>query len=40
MPPSAALGVTGAAYMLFDIDTVNDRVSLKPPANAGTLAPT
>ncbi|MFB7655859.1 MULTISPECIES: DUF4394 domain-containing protein [unclassified Streptomyces] len=46
-----ALGVTGAAYTnndlnaatattLFDIDTVNDRVSLQSPANAGTLAPT
>ncbi|MGW2176351.1 DUF4394 domain-containing protein [Streptomyces sp. NPDC001705] len=51
MPPSTALGVTGAAYTnndlnaatattLFDIDTVNDRVSLQSPANAGTLAPT
>nr|WP_260461805.1 DUF4394 domain-containing protein [Streptomyces lateritius] len=51
MPPSAALGVTGAAYTnndlnaatattLFDIDTTNDRVSLQSPANAGTLAPT
>ncbi|MFE7749767.1 DUF4394 domain-containing protein [Streptomyces sp. NPDC057428] len=50
-PPSTALGVTGAAYTnndlnaatgttLFDIDTVNDRVSLQSPANAGTLAPT
>lgn len=49
--PSTALGVTGAAYTnndlnaatattLFDIDTVNDRVSLQSPANAGTLAPT
>ncbi len=46
-----ALGVTGAAYTnndlnaatattLFDIDTVNDGVSLQSPANAGTLAPT
>ncbi|MFB7545978.1 DUF4394 domain-containing protein [Streptomyces zaomyceticus] len=51
MPPSTALGVTGAAYTnndldattattLFDIDTTNDRVSLQSPANAGTLAPT
>ncbi|MFE6703215.1 DUF4394 domain-containing protein [Streptomyces sp. NPDC057718] len=51
MPPSTALGVTGAAYTnndlnaetatsLFDIDTVNDRVSLQSPANSGTLAPT
>lgn len=50
-PPSTAMGVTGAAYTnndlnaatatsLFDIDTVNDRVSLQSPANAGTLAPT
>ncbi|WP_299538850.1 DUF4394 domain-containing protein [uncultured Streptomyces sp.] len=50
-PPSTALGVTGAAYTnndldaatattLFDIDTVNDRVSLQSPANSGTLAPT
>ncbi|MEJ1202475.1 MULTISPECIES: DUF4394 domain-containing protein [unclassified Streptomyces] len=50
-PPSTALGVTGAAYTnndlnaatattLFDIDTVNDRVSIQSPANAGTLAPT
>ncbi|WP_246573997.1 DUF4394 domain-containing protein [Streptomyces genisteinicus] len=50
-PPTTALGVTGAAYTnndlntatattLFDIDTVNDRVSLQSPANAGTLAPT
>ncbi|WP_432104012.1 DUF4394 domain-containing protein [Streptomyces sp. bgisy091] len=49
-PPTTALGVTGAAYTnndlnastattLFDIDTVNDRVSLQSPANAGTLAP-
>jgi hypothetical protein len=46
-----ARGVTGAAYTnndldaatattLFDIDTVNDRVSVQSPANAGTLAPT
>ncbi|WP_329286183.1 DUF4394 domain-containing protein [Streptomyces sp. NBC_00691] len=51
VPPSTALGVTGAAYSnndldaatattLFDIDTTNDRVSLQSPANAGTLAPT
>ncbi|MFF6883745.1 DUF4394 domain-containing protein [Streptomyces sp. NPDC012421] len=51
MPPSTALGVTGAAYTnndlnaatattLFDVDTTNDRVSLQSPANAGTLAPT
>lgn len=51
MPPSTALGVTGAAYTnndlnaatattLFDIDTTNDRVSLQSPANSGTLAPT
>ncbi|WP_329539386.1 DUF4394 domain-containing protein [Streptomyces sp. NBC_01358] len=50
-PPSTALGVTGAAYTnndlnaatattLFDIDTVNNRISLQSPANAGTLAPT
>ncbi len=49
--PTTALGVTGAAYTnndlntatatsLFDIDTVNVRVSLQSPANAGTLAPT
>ncbi|MGW8883021.1 DUF4394 domain-containing protein [Streptomyces sp. NPDC055749] len=51
MPPSTAFGVTGAAYTnndlnaatattLFDIDTLNNRVSLQSPANAGTLAPT
>ncbi|ONI50380.1 hypothetical protein STIB_54740 [Streptomyces sp. IB2014 011-1] len=51
MPPSTAMGVTGAAYTnndldaatattLFDIDTLADRVSLQSPANAGTLAPT
>jgi hypothetical protein len=50
-PPSTALGVTGAAYTnndlnpatattLFDIDTVNDRVVVQSPANAGNLAPT
>ncbi|MFE6331641.1 DUF4394 domain-containing protein [Streptomyces sp. NPDC057806] len=49
-PPSAAQGVTGAAYTnndlnaatattLFDLDTVADRISLQSPANAGTLAP-
>ncbi|GGX63305.1 DUF4394 domain-containing protein [Streptomyces fructofermentans] len=49
-PPSRATGVSGAAYTnndldpatgttLFDIDTLNDRVSLQYPANAGTLAP-
>ncbi|MCZ4123803.1 DUF4394 domain-containing protein [Streptomyces sp. H39-S7] len=48
---TTARGVTGVAYTnndlntmtattLFDIDTVNDRVSLQSPANAGTLAPT
>ncbi|MFE5937162.1 DUF4394 domain-containing protein [Streptomyces sp. NPDC056470] len=51
MPPSTALGVTGAAYTnndlnastattLFDLDTMADRISLQSPANAGTLAPT
>ncbi|MEU9237206.1 DUF4394 domain-containing protein [Streptomyces subrutilus] len=51
MPPSTAMGVTGAAYTnndlsaatattLFDLDTVADRISLQSPANAGTLAPT
>ncbi|MFF3687367.1 DUF4394 domain-containing protein [Streptomyces sp. NPDC002187] len=51
VPPSTALGVTGAAYTnndlnpatattLFDIDTNNDRVAIQSPANAGTLAPT
>ncbi|MFD4259926.1 DUF4394 domain-containing protein [Streptomyces sp. NPDC058534] len=46
-----AKGVTGAAYTnndlnaatattLFDIDTVNDRVVVQSPANAGNLAPT
>ncbi|MGW0117982.1 DUF4394 domain-containing protein [Streptomyces sp. NPDC003327] len=51
MPPSTAMGVTGAAYtnndlnavtatVLFDLDTMADRVSLQSPANAGTLAPT
>ncbi|MFD4247000.1 DUF4394 domain-containing protein [Streptomyces sp. NPDC058525] len=50
-PPSAAMGVTGAAYTnndldaatatsLFDLDTMADRISLQSPANAGTLAPT
>ncbi|UDM05424.1 DUF4394 domain-containing protein (plasmid) [Streptomyces longhuiensis] len=50
-PPTTALGVTGAAYTnndlntatattLFDIDTVNDRVAVQSPANAGNLAPT
>ncbi|MFD7229861.1 DUF4394 domain-containing protein [Streptomyces sp. NPDC059881] len=50
-PPGAALGVTGAAYTnndldastgttLFVIDTVNNRVSIQSPANAGTLVPT
>ncbi|WJY48471.1 DUF4394 domain-containing protein [Streptomyces chengbuensis] len=49
--PNPALGVTGAAYTnndlsvatattLYDIDTVNDLVSLQSPANTGTLAPT
>lgn len=49
--PTTALGITGAAYTnndlntatattLFDVDTVNDRVALQSPANAGTLAPT
>ncbi|MET7746707.1 DUF4394 domain-containing protein [Streptomyces sp. NPDC005385] len=51
MPPTTALGVTGAAYTnndleaatatsLFDLDTMADRISLQSPANAGTLAPT
>ncbi|MFE1287431.1 DUF4394 domain-containing protein [Streptomyces sp. NPDC058751] len=51
MPPSTALGVTGAAYTnndlstttattLFDLDTMADRISLQSPANAGTLGPT
>ncbi|MGR8009344.1 DUF4394 domain-containing protein [Streptomyces hypolithicus] len=51
MPPTTAKGVTGAGYTnndlnaatattLFDIDTVNDRVSIQSPANAGNLAPT
>ncbi|MER7955726.1 DUF4394 domain-containing protein [Streptomyces sp. NPDC096030] len=51
MPPSTAMGVTGAAYTnndlsaatattLFDLDTTADRISLQSPANAGTLAPT
>lgn len=46
-----ATGVTGAAYTnndlsattattLFDVDTVNDQVSVQSPANAGNLAPT
>ncbi|GHB29703.1 hypothetical protein GCM10010392_67410 [Streptomyces clavifer] len=49
--PPTAKGVTGAGYTnndlnsdtattLFDLDTVNDRVSLQSPANAGSLAPT
>ncbi|GAA3083748.1 hypothetical protein GCM10017562_61720 [Streptomyces roseofulvus] len=51
MPPSTAMGVTGAAYTnndlnaatattLFDLDTMADSISLQSPANAGTLAPT
>ncbi|MFJ6485957.1 MULTISPECIES: DUF4394 domain-containing protein [unclassified Streptomyces] len=51
MPPSTAMGVTGAAYTnndlnaatattLFDLDTMADRISLQSPANAGTLSPT
>ncbi|MEU7115109.1 DUF4394 domain-containing protein [Streptomyces sp. NPDC046182] len=51
MPPSTAMGVTGAAYTnndlnaatattLFDLDTAADRISVQSPANAGTLAPT
>ncbi|GAA2779022.1 DUF4394 domain-containing protein [Streptomyces showdoensis] len=51
MPPSTAMGVTGAAYTnndldaatattLFDLDTMADRISLQSPANVGTLAPT
>ncbi|MEU7011458.1 DUF4394 domain-containing protein [Streptomyces sp. NPDC046332] len=51
MPPSTAMGVTGAAYTnndlnaatattLFDLDTAADRISLQSPANAGPLAPT
>ncbi|MFD7964639.1 DUF4394 domain-containing protein [Streptomyces zaomyceticus] len=51
VPPSTAMGVTGAAYTnndlnaatattLFDLDTMVDRISLQSPANAGTLAPT
>ncbi|MEO3977211.1 DUF4394 domain-containing protein [Streptomyces sp. CAU 1734] len=50
-PPSAAQGVTAAAYTnndlaaatattLFDLDTLTDRVVLQSPANTGTLAPT
>ncbi|MEU6709187.1 DUF4394 domain-containing protein [Streptomyces wuyuanensis] len=49
--PNPALGVAGAAYTnndlnvatattLYNIDTVNDLVSLQSPANAGTLVPT
>ncbi|MFI9757876.1 DUF4394 domain-containing protein [Streptomyces sp. NPDC051963] len=48
---ATAQGVTGAAYTnndlsqttattLFDVDTVNDQVSVQSPANAGNLAPT
>jgi hypothetical protein len=48
---ATATGVTGAAYTnndlsattattLFDVDTVNDQVSVQSPANAGNLAPT
>ncbi|WP_247197032.1 DUF4394 domain-containing protein [Streptomyces sp. GESEQ-35] len=48
---ATAQGVTGAAYTnndlsqttattLFDVDTVNDQVSIQSPANAGNLAPT
>ncbi|MFF3020703.1 DUF4394 domain-containing protein [Streptomyces sp. NPDC057939] len=51
MPPSTAMGLTGAAYTnndlsaatatsLFDLDTMADRISLQSPANAGSLAPT
>ncbi|MFD5142302.1 DUF4394 domain-containing protein [Streptomyces sp. NPDC058401] len=51
VPPSTALGVTGAAYTnndlnaatattLFDLDTMADRISLQSPANAGSLSPT
>ncbi|MFJ8563274.1 DUF4394 domain-containing protein [Streptomyces sp. NPDC093514] len=51
VPPSTAMGVTGAAYTnndlnaatattLFDLDPMADRISLQSPANAGTLAPT
>ncbi|GHG00496.1 DUF4394 domain-containing protein [Streptomyces zaomyceticus] len=51
VPPSTAMGVTGAAYTnndlnaatattLFDLDTMADRIALQSPANAGTLAPT
>ncbi|MFF2778870.1 DUF4394 domain-containing protein [Streptomyces sp. NPDC058052] len=51
MPPTTAMGVTGAAYTnndlnaatattLFDLGTMADRISLQSPANAGTLAPT
>ncbi|MFC5801808.1 DUF4394 domain-containing protein [Streptomyces formicae] len=50
-PVGPALGVTGAAYTnndgdaatgttLFVIDTVNNRVAIQSPANAGTLVPT
>ncbi|UIX34736.1 DUF4394 domain-containing protein [Streptomyces sp. GQFP] len=48
---ATATGVTAAAYTnndldattattLFDVDTVNDQVSIQSPANAGNLAPT
>ncbi|MDW4907395.1 DUF4394 domain-containing protein [Streptomyces sp. ADMS] len=48
---ATATGVTAAAYTnndldattattLFDLDTVNDQVSVQSPANAGNLAPT
>ncbi|MFC5216929.1 DUF4394 domain-containing protein [Streptomyces coerulescens] len=48
---ATATGVTGAAYTnndldpatattLFDLDTVQDQVSVQSPANAGNLAPT
>ncbi|GGZ50573.1 hypothetical protein GCM10010387_51020 [Streptomyces inusitatus] len=51
VPPTAAQGVTAAAYTnndldtatattLFDIDTLTDRVDLQSPANSGSLAPT
>ncbi|TMR21169.1 DUF4394 domain-containing protein, partial [Nonomuraea turkmeniaca] len=48
---ATATGVTGAGYTnndldaatattLFDVDTMNDQVSVQSPANAGNLAPT
>lgn len=50
-PPTAAIGVTGAAYTnndldpdtattLYDIDSTLDQVVIQSPANSGTLAAT